>query len=217
MKIGILGTGIVGTTIGSALIQKGHQVKIGSRSATNENAQTWSKKNGKKASHGTFQDAALFGSLVFNCTLGMSSLEALRQAGAENLKKKILIDVSNPLDFSKGMPPTLSVCNSDSLGEQIQKALPETFVVKTLNTMNCKVMVNPGMVKGKHDVFICGNDSKAKKKVRQLLENDFGWKIIHDLGDITSSRGTEMMLPVWIRLWSTFDHADFNFHIVKNK
>ena len=146
MKIGILGTGVVGEAIGSKLVQLGYEVKMGSRSANHEKAVAWAGKNGQHASQGTFADAAAFGTIIFNCTAGIASLKALTLAGANNLKGKVLIDVANPLDFSRGMPPTLTVCNTDSLGEQIQRAFPETKVVKTLNTLNCNLMVNPALL-----------------------------------------------------------------------
>ena len=216
MKIAILGTGMVGIAIGTKLVEKGHQVMMGSRKAGNEKAVVWVKSNGKDASQGTFNDAAKFGTLVFNCTSGMASIEALKMAGAENLKGKILVDVSNPLDFSNGMPPTLTVCNTDSLGEQIQNAFPDTMVVKTLNTINCNIMVNATLVPGDHDVFVSGNDANAKSKVKEILQTDFGWNSIVDLGDITTARGTEMMLPLWIRLWGVFQSPNFNFKIVRD-
>src|SRR6266849_3948167 len=204
LKVGILGTGVVGNTIGSKLVQLGNEVKMGSRTDSNEKAVQWAKNNGPKASNGTFADAASFGELVFNCTAGMASLEALRQAGSKNLKGKILVDLANPLDFSKGMPPTLSVANTDSLAEQIQRAYPETKVVKTLNTMSSTVMTNPKVVSGDHDVFVSGNDPESKAKVVDLLKKGFGWKSVVDLGDITSARGTEMLLPVWVRLYGLY-------------
>jgi len=215
MKIGILGTGLVGDTIGTRLIQLGHEVKMGSRSANNEKAAEWVKKNGKNASQGTFADAAAFGEIVFNCTSGMASLDALKMAGADDLKGKVLIDIANPLDFSKGMPPSLSVCNTDSLGEQIQRAFPETKVVKTLNTMNCKVMVDPSLVKGDHDVFVSGNDANAKAKVTAILKDWFGWKSVIDLGDITTARGAEMLLPIWVTLMGKLQTPAFNFKIAR--
>ena len=212
MKVGILGTGVVGATLGSKLIQIGYEVKMGSRSANNEKAIEWAKENGGNASFGTFADAAAFGEIVFNCTAGTVSLAALSSAGASNLKGKVLVDVANPLDFSKGMPATLSVCNSDSLGEQIQRAFPNARVVKALNTMNCRVMVEPSLVSGEHDVFVCGNDPQAKAKVVEVLKS-FGWRSIIDLGDITAARGTEMVLPIWLRLWSLYQNHHFNFRI----
>jgi predicted dinucleotide-binding enzyme len=215
MKIGILGTGIVGKTIGTKLVQLGHDVKMGSRTANNEKASEWVKASGANASQGTFAEAAAFGELLFNCTSGMVSLEALKIAGASNMNGKILIDISNPLDFSKGMPPTLSVCNSDSLGEQIQRAYPQVKVVKTLNTLNCNIMVNPSLVPGSHDIFVSGNDAGAKAKVIDILKSWFGWKTVIDLGDITTARGTEMLLPIWIRLMGAFQTPNFNFKIVR--
>jgi predicted dinucleotide-binding enzyme len=215
MKIGVLGTGMVGKAISTKLVQLGHSVKMGSRTSNNEKAAEWVKVTGANASQGTFADAAAFGELVFNCTSGMASLEVLKLAGANNLSGKALIDISNPLDFSKGMPPTLSVCNADSLGEQIQRAFPAVKVVKTLNTVNCNVMVNPSLVPGSHDIFVCGNDSGAKSKVTEILKNWFGWKSVIDLGDITSARGVEMMMPIWIRLMGTLQTPNFNFKIVR--
>jgi len=215
MKIGILGTGMVGDAIGTKLVQLGHEVKMGSRSVNNEKAAAWVKKNGRHALQGTFADAAAFGEIVFNCTSGMASLDVLRMAGADNLKGKILIDVANPLDFSKGMPPSLSVCNTDSLGEQLQRAFPETKVVKTLNTMNCQVMINPSLVKGEHDVFVSGDDADAKAKVISILKDWFGWKSVIDLGDIKTARGVEMLLPFWITLRGQLQTGTFNFKIAQ--
>lgn len=215
MKIGVLGTGMVGPTIGTKLVELGHEVMIGSRSKDNEKAAAWAKSAWPKASHGTFADAARFGEVLFNCTNGMASLKALGLAGAENMKGKILVDIANPLDFSKGMPPTLSVSNTDSLGEQIQRAFPDTKVVKTLNTMNCGIMVNPSLVRGDHDVFVSGNDRAAKERVKDILTNWFGWKSVVDLGDITTARGAEQLLPLWVRLMGMFGTPNFNFKIVK--
>jgi 8-hydroxy-5-deazaflavin:NADPH oxidoreductase len=216
MKIAVLGTGVVGDTIGTKLVQLGHDVCMGSRSSTNEKAAAWAKKNGAKATQGTFADAAAFGSIIFNCTHGVASIEALKMSGAQNLKNKILIDIANALDFSKGMPPSLTVCNTDSLGEQIQRAFPETKVVKTLNTMNCLLMVNPGLVAhGDHDIFICGNDAEAKKTVVNILKDWFGWKSIIDLGDISAARATEMLLPIWVRLMGKYQSPNFNFKIMR--
>jgi 8-hydroxy-5-deazaflavin:NADPH oxidoreductase len=216
MKIAILGTGMVGDTIGTKLIDLGHNVRMGSRTATNEKAAMWVKNHGALASQGTFADASAFGEIVFNCANGMASLEVLRSAGAQNLRNKILIDVANPLDFSKGMPPSLTVCNTDSLGEQIQRAFPETKVVKTLNTVNCILMVNPELVShGNHDLFISGNDAEAKATVINIVRDWFGWKSIIDLGDITTARATEMLLPIWVQLYGKFQTPNFNFKIVR--
>jgi predicted dinucleotide-binding enzyme len=214
MRIGILGTGSVGQTIGTRLLSAGHEVKLGSRAATNEKAAEWVASNGARASQGTFADAAAFGEYVFNCTSGEGSLPALHAAGTENLDGKPLIDLANPLDFSHGMPATLTVCNTDSLGEQIQRAFPNAFVVKTLNTLTASLMLDPLRLAGDHDVFMSGNDAGTKAKVAALLQS-FGWKNIVDLGDITTARGTEMYLPLWLRLYGAFKSPNFNVHLTR--
>ena len=202
MRIGVLGTGNVGRTIAAKLVELGHDVCVGSRTAKEDAV--------------TFADAAAHGELVFNCTAGDKSLEALRMAEADNLADKILVDVANPLDFSQGMPPILAVCNSDSLGEEIQRLFPRSKVVKALNTVNCNVMVDPSIVPGEHDVFVCGNDEGAKNEVRELL-GSFGWPAerINDLGDIAAARGTEMYLPLWLRLMGVAGGANFNIRVVR--
>jgi hypothetical protein len=216
MKIGVLGTGTVGRTIATRLVAIGHEVTMGSRTADNEQAADWVGEAGDRAAQGTFADAAAFGEIVFNCTAGVASLEALGSVPGEDLAGKILVDVANPLDFSRGMPPTLSVSNDDSLGEQIQRKLPDTRVVKTLNTVNANVMVDPGRVPGEHDLFVCGNDADAKAEVSELLES-FGWtrERIVDLGDITGARAMEMYLPLWLRLFGTFGTSELNVRVVR--
>ncbi len=161
MKVGVLGTGVVGSTIGGRLVSLGHEVMMGSRSADNADAANWAQKAGERAHHGTFSDAARFGELLFNCTAGAASLHAIGSVDEADLAGKVLVDVANPLDFSQGFPPSLTVSNADSLGEQIQRAFPAARVVKTLNTVNCRVMVEPGRVPGDHDVFVCGEDDGA--------------------------------------------------------
>jgi hypothetical protein len=213
-NIAILGTGMVGDSIGTKLVSLGHKVKMGSRTANNEKATAWATRNGELASNGTFADAAAFGDIIFNCTTGHASLEALQLAGRENLQWKILVDVANPLDFSKGMPPSLTVCNTDSLGEVIQRQFTDVKVVKALNTMNCQLMVNPGLLKDPGNVFVCGNDSDAKAEVESLLRS-FGWERIIDLGDISAARGTEQILPIWVRLLGKLGTPMFNFSIVQ--
>ncbi|HLV65164.1 MAG TPA: NAD(P)-binding domain-containing protein [Polyangiaceae bacterium] len=216
MRIGVLGTGVVGQTIATKLVSLGHDVKMGSRTAGGEKARAWVARAGSRASEGTFADAAAFGELAFNCTNGAGSLAALESAGAENLRGKILIDLSNPLDFSKGFPPTLFVSNDDSLGERIQRALPETRVVKTLNTVNSDVMVDPARVPGDHTIFMSGDDASAKAQVRELLVGGFGWRDVIDLGDITTARGTESYLHLWVRLYGILKNANFNVHVVRS-
>lgn len=225
MKIGILGTGVVGKTLAGKLDDIGQQVMVGTRSVAAVMAKTsndafgnppfrvWREQH-TKVGTGSFAQAAAFGEVVINATSGMVSLEALRLAGASNLSGKILIDVANPLDFSQGMPPSLSVCNLDSLGEQIQRMFPGAKVVKTLNTVNAMVMVSPGMVAGgDHDLFVCGNDPAAKALVAGYLKSWFGWNNVLDIGDISAARGAEMFLPLWLRLMRTMKSPMFNIKI----
>ena len=214
MKFGVLGSGMVGSTIATKLVSLGHEVKVGSRNAANGKAAAWAASAGRGASQGTFADAAAFGEIVFNCTAGVGSIDALRSAGASALRGKILIDIANPLDFSKGMPPTLFVSNGDSLGETIQRTFPEAKVVKALNTVNAGLMVAPGRLRGDHDLFVCGNDAGAKAQVVRFLKEEFGWKSVIDLGDITAARGTESYLLLWLRLYGALQTADFNVHVV---
>ncbi|HEY8430528.1 MAG TPA: NAD(P)-binding domain-containing protein [Sandaracinaceae bacterium] len=218
MKIGVLGTGDVGRAIATKLVSLGHEVVLGSRSRGNEKALAWVKETGERAGEGSFADAAAHGSIVFNCTKGEHSLAALAQAGAASLAGKILVDVANPLDFSQGFPPSLTVCNTDSLGEQIQRAYPATKVVKALNTMWHGLMVSPRMLDDTHHTFLSGNDAEAKRVVRGLLES-FGWRPeeIIDLGDITTARGTEMYLPLWVRIYGAMRSGAFNIKIVSAK
>ncbi|MCK9208675.1 MAG: NAD(P)-binding domain-containing protein [Salinivirgaceae bacterium] len=216
MKIAVFGTGNVGDTIGSKLVELGHPVMMGSRTNDNEKAKAFVAKHNGKASAGTFADAAAFGEIVFNCTAGMGSIEALKLAGEKNLDGKVIVDLANSLDFSKGMPPSLAIVNTNSLGEEIQRTFPKTLVVKALNTMWCGLMVNPAMINGgDHNTFICGNEATAKEKVKELLKS-FGWleKNILDLGDITKARGTEMYLPLWLSIYGANNNGAFNIRIV---
>lgn len=212
MKIGILGTGMVGETLGTKFVQLGHQVKMGSRTASNDSAAKWVKAAGANASQGTFSDAASFGEVVFICLKGAVFLEVAKTLNPTALGGKVLVDVSNPLEFSDGTM-TLSICNTNSLGEQVQKALPSAKVVKTLNTVNCEVMVDPAKG-GDPTMFLCGNDADAKKKVTDLLKT-LGWRDIIDLGDITKSRGTETMMHIWMNLFSLFGNPHFGFKVVR--
>lgn len=226
MKIGILGSSMVGRAIAARLVGLGHEAMIGTRDVAALKARTepdgrgnppfsvWHEGN-PQVRLGTFAEAAAHGEIVFNCTNGAVSLDVLRQAGAANLDGKVLVDISNPLDFSQGMPPSLFVSNTDSLGEQIQRALPKVKVVKTLNTTGASLMVDPGQLGGgDHSVFMSGNDAGAKAQVAALLES-FGWRDIIDLGDITTARGTEMLLPIWVRLFGALQSPVFNFKVVR--
>jgi predicted dinucleotide-binding enzyme len=213
MRYGVVGTAMVGQTLGTKLVGLGHDVMMGSRSAQNEKARAWLAAVGGRARASTFADAARHGEILVNCTQGTVSLDVLRSVDRGDLAGKVLIDVANPLDFSTGSL-TLSICNTDSLGESIQREFPELRVVKTLNTCNCQVMVNPDRVRGEHDVFVCGNDAAAKETVTALLR-DFGWRSIIDVGNIIAARATEQLLPIWVNLYGLYGTADFNFRIVR--
>jgi hypothetical protein len=216
----------VGQALAGRLSELGHQVAVGTRDAAatmarsepdgmgNPPYRAWAEMH-PQVTLTTFAEAAAGADLIVNATSGNVSIAALRLAGDENLAGKVLLDVSNPLDFSAGFPPSLSVVNTDSLAEQIQAAFPELRVVKTLNTMNANLMVYPGqLASGDHSVFVSGNDVEAKKVVTGLLES-FGHTDVIDLGDITTARGPEMVLPVWTRLFAALGTPMFQIKIVR--
>jgi 8-hydroxy-5-deazaflavin:NADPH oxidoreductase len=217
MRIGVLGTGSVGRTLATKLVELGHDVRMGSRRRGNERAVDWVRTTGDGASEGTFADAADHGEIVFNCTAGVASLEALEAAGAEHLDDKVLVDVANALDFSSGTAPRLAVCNTDSLAEQIQAAFPAARVVKTLNTVNAAVMADPDRVPGDHVIFMSGNDADAKHEVVALLTT-FGWDQdrVVDLGPIETARGTEMYLLLWVSLMGALGTVEFNVTLARS-
>jgi len=213
MKFGVLGTGMVGLAIGNRLAELGHEVMIGTREPSKSGDKLKPKREAVKV--GTFAEAAAFGEVLFNATQGAASIEALKLASESNLNGKPLVDISNPLDFSKGMPPSLFVSNTDSLGEQIQRAFPKSKVVKALNTVTAPIMVNPRqMAGGDHHIFVCGDDAGAKETVIGILKS-FGWMNIVDLGDITNARAVEAVLPIWVRLFGKLGTSMFNFKIVQ--
>lgn len=226
MRFGILGTGVVGKTIAARLASLRHEVMIGTRNPEATMSRTepdafgnapfgaWQEEH-PEVRLGTFSGAAAHGEIVVNATAGVVSLDALELAGESNLSGKVLIDTSNPLDFSQGMPPILSVSNTDSLGEQIQRTFPEAKVVKTLHTVNAYLMVDPAQLAGAdHTMFVSGDDAEAKAQVTDVLRS-FGWTDVIDMGDITAARGTEMLLPVWLRLFGVLQNPVFNFKIVR--
>ena len=226
MNIGILGTGVVGQTLAAKLVELGHTVMIGTRDvagtlARSENDmygnppfRVW-QQNHSQIMLGTFAAAAAHGMLIIHATNGAAALDILNQAGAANLDGKTLIDISNPLDFSQGMPPTLFVKDTDSLGGRIQRAFPNARVVKTLNTLTAYLMVAPQQLAGgDHTLFLSGNDAAAKSEAAELLRT-FGWQDIIDLGDISTARATEMLLPVWLRLYGALQTPMFNLKVVR--
>ncbi|OGD11862.1 MAG: hypothetical protein A2W20_01285 [Candidatus Aminicenantes bacterium RBG_16_66_30] len=226
MKIGILGTGDVGKTLGSALIRRGNDVMLGTRNvsrkmeekATEEAPQSfheWLSKN-KKVRLGTFAEAAAHGEIIMNAVAGHAAIEVLAKVKPSDLKDKILIDITNALGpWGKG-PIELFVANTDSLAERIQRAHPGIRVVKSLNTVTAHIMVNPaGLAGGDHDVFVAGNDPEARERVARFLREEFGWKTVLDLGDLTAARGLEMMIMVWLKIWSALGTSDFNYKIAR--
>ena len=218
MKIAVLGTGMVGRTLAGKLVECGHEVVMGSRSATNEAAMAWAAEAGPQARAATFFDAAAEAEVVINATPGTVSLDVLAAASTKNLAGKVLIDVANPLDHSAGFPPSLAISNTDSLAETIQRAFPSARVVKALNTMRADVMVAPDRLSGgDHDVFMAGDDAEAKDVVAGLLR-EFGWRPEHirDLGLLEAARGLEMWLPLWLRIFLKQGDRLFNIRVVSD-
>ncbi|HEX9096694.1 MAG TPA: NAD(P)-binding domain-containing protein [Candidatus Dormibacteraeota bacterium] len=227
MRIAVIGTGVVGRTVAARLAELGHDVVVGTRdpSVTRERTQpdrfgtafsTWLEKHAGLRLE-TFEAAAAHAELVVNATSGLVSLDALASAGAANLDGKILVDIANALDFSKGMPPAVRASSEESLAERIQTAFPGAHVVKTLNTMNAFLMVDPAQLAGgDHTVFLSGNDASAKARVSELLRS-FGWRDIIDLGELSTARGTELLLPIWLSLMSALGipPSNFQFKIVR--
>lgn len=226
MKIAVLGTGPVGQSVAARLDELGHEVTVGTRDVEATMARIEPDSFGRPPfaawagqhpgiSVASVAEAAAAAELVINATNGAGSTTTLEAAGEENLAGKVLVDIANPLDFSQGMPPSLFVSNTDSLGEQIQRRFPEVKVVKALNTMNAYLMVDPKQLAGgDHTVFVSGNDGDAKAQVTELLQS-FGWSDIIDLGDITTARGTEMYLPLWARIWGATQNPVFNVRVVR--
>lgn len=217
MNVGVLGTGMVGRALSAKIAEVGNDVVMGTREPSglcdrDPDFAAWHRDNAH-VKLGTFADAATHAEVAFNATAGVASLSAMEMASPANFAGKVLVDVANPLE---GMPPSLTIVNTDSLGEQIQRALPDTQVVKALNTVNAHVMVDPATVAGgAHDIFVCGNDDDAKALVSLLLTNWFGWESVVDLGDISAARGLEMYLPLWLRLMATVGTPAFNIKVVR--
>jgi 8-hydroxy-5-deazaflavin:NADPH oxidoreductase len=215
-KIGVLGTGMVGTIIAEKLLELGYEVSLGSRSASNEKLKNWIKSKSGNAHVGSYDQTVAFADIIFLCVKGEAALDIVKSLNPLNIKGKTLIDLTNPLDFSKGMPPSLfpELVNTNSLGEEIQKAIPEAHVVKTLNIVNATIMVTrqkPGI---DPTMFVSGNSQQAKQEVIKIL-NEFGWLDVIDLGDISTARGTEMLLPLWVRTMTVLGHPNFAFKAMR--
>lgn len=226
MKVAVIGTGAVGQAIATKLSLLGHKVFIGTRNVSESRSKTkaddwgtpgigsWIKEH-PEVDLLPFKQAVENGKdLIIFAVAGMAAFDCLEKIGKDQLDNRVLVDITNPLDFSQGFPPTLSICNTESLGEKIQNSYPRVKVVKGLNTVTSAIMGNPETIEGDHNLFICGNDQEAKKLVTDLLTS-FGWRErnIIDLGDITSARGTEMLMPLFIRLLGKYQNPFFNLHV----
>ena len=216
MKYAVLGTGMVGHTLATKFAALGHETRMGARTDDNEKAVAWAAANDANAGHGVFAEVAAWADRVIFAVNGGSILEVADAVTNEAVAGKTVIDVTNPLDMSQGMPPTLipELSNTTSAGEALQARLPDAKVVKTLNTMNHQIMVDPARVPGDHDVFLCGDDEAAKADVRALLA-EFGWADPIDLGPLAAARGTEGLMPFWLRMWGVVGNADFNYRIAR--
>jgi predicted dinucleotide-binding enzyme len=225
MKIGVIGGGSVGQTIAAKLIANGHDVRLGIRNPSpaelaKERSQAkvltdWIKDTGGIVV--SFADAAKHGDVIFSATQGAHAIAALTLAGAANLAGKVLVDISNPLDFSHGMPPSLlpQYGHATSLGEETQKAFPDAKVVKAFNTVSASAMVDASFVPGDHDLLIAGNDAAGKAAVEAIARKEFGWTSVVDLGDIVGARATEHLLPLWVRLWMIGGSPKVNIKLVR--
>ena len=221
MRIAVLGTGMVGRALAEGFARTGHDVTLGTRDVSATSTRPlhdgafadWSAEH-PSIGLADFASAAAPADVVVNATSGAATLAALGAAGEENLAGKVLMDVSNPLDFSAGFPPTLTIKDTDSLGEVVQRSFPRARVVKTLNTMTAALMTRPDLLPEPTTVFLSGDDAAAKGVVADLL-GEFGWADVMDLGGISTARGTEMWLPLWLRIMGSLDSPAFNLRVVR--
>jgi len=213
MKVGILGTGDVAQVLGSAFVALGHEVRLGSRTPGNPKATAWVEKTSGKGSTGTFADAAMFGEVLVLATLGVAAPEAIRLAGPSHFDGKVVIDATNPLSFSAQGAPSLAIGHSTSQGEENQKAIPKAHVVKAFNTVGNSSFFRPKFPQGPPDMFICGNDAAAKKKVEQIL-HDFGWSSVIDIGGIEGSREMEALCILWVKTAIHFGDFTIAFRVI---
>lgn len=224
MKLAVLGTGMVGRTIAAKLATGGHDIALGTRDpdaslarqpATGTNLRNWLDTNPNIALM-RMEEAAIFGDMLIAAMAGEAAVDTFMEIGAETVGNKIIVDLTNPLDFSHGMPPSLFISNTDSLSEAIQRAVPRARVIKTLNTVNANVMVEPEVVgEGDHTMFVAGNDPDARAEIMQFLKTEFGWIDVMDLGDLTAARGMEASLHLWLKLWASIGSLSFSIKVVR--
>ena len=209
MRVGVLGSGGVGRVLARGFADAGHDVRIGSRNSKNAELDEWRAQTGARVPTATFREAAQHGEVVVLAVLGSAVDSVLDLAGPEAFAEKLVLDATNALDFSHGMPPGLFVGLTDSLGERIQRRLPTARVVKCFNTVPNALMVHPKLPVGPLEMLICGNDAAAKKQTTEILRS-FGWAGAIDVGGIESSRWLEALVPLWVRVGAslgTFRHV----------
>jgi hypothetical protein len=212
MKVGILGSGDVAKTLGSAFVELGHEVKLGSRTPESEGLIAWKKGVGSHGSTGTFADAASFGEVLVLSTRGVENEKAIRLAGPKNFSQKIVLDTTNPLLFAPNALPSLAYGQTDSAGERVQRLLPDAHVVKVFNTVGSAYMFRPKFTGGPPDMFLCGNDPGSKKKVSEWVRA-FEWNPV-DIGGIEGSRLLEPMCVLWVRIGSAGGRWDIAFKLL---
>src|SRR5919108_4410381 len=215
MKIGILGSGDVGRRLADGFLEIGDTIKIGSRNPNQQKVTEWIEKHDRTiASSGTFAEAASFGELDVVATSWAGTVEATKMADPKNLVGKVVIDVTNPLDFSKGMPPKLAIGHTDSAGETVQRMLPNSKVVKAFNIVGNPHFIHPDFPGGPPTMFICGNDDQAKKTVIDNILTKFGWETI-DLGGIEGARLLEPLAFVWIMHYFRTGNGNHAFKLLR--
>lgn len=211
-KVGILGSGDVGKQLASGFARHGYEVVIGTRDPAK--LETWRKNAPQNIRVGSFSDAASHGQIVIIATKGEATEAAIDLAGVKNFKGKLVLDAANPLDFSKGMSPALFVGTTDSLGERVQRKLPDAHVVKCFNTVGNAKMIDPAFKEGVPPMFICGNDAASKKKTEAVLK-ELGWPGALDVGGIDGARYLEALVPLWVRTAMVLNTAEHAFKVVR--
>ena len=213
MRVGVLGTGEVARRLAGGFRSRGHDVMIGSRDPAKPELREWLSGEGAGVEAGTFAQTAAHGELLVLAVLGNAAEEAIAQAGPENFGGKVVIDAMNPLDFSGGFPPKLSISGEDSLGERVQRALPDARVVKAFNTIGSPYFVDPSFSQGRPTMLIAGNDEDAKRTVTDVLA-DFGWTDTVDIGGIAGSRELEAICIVWVKIGGARGAWDHGFSLL---
>jgi 8-hydroxy-5-deazaflavin:NADPH oxidoreductase len=212
-RVGVLGSGVVGQQLAIGFSGCGHDVMIGTRDPDKPELREWLSGDGAGIRPGSFQEVGAHGELLVLAVLGDAAEQAIAAAGRENFSGKVVIDAMNPLDFSGGFPPKLSITGEDSLGERVQRALPEARVVKAFNTIGNQYFVNPQFSDGQPTMLIAGDDDQAKGTVTDLLA-DFGWSDVVDLGGIEGSRELEAICIAWVKLIGVRGSADHGFQLL---